>query len=1039
MANATLLKVQNAVDNGVLLPADYQTVIENTGNDQEVATYLNSLEKKRIGGRGVAAKTYQSEQSAKKTGEEGFNKHTLSLKDINSSENLRKLGAVSGDRITADGELERVFSKEGDNVDLGYKLTDRDISASHNLRNIGAEVGDRIVDNELIKTKYDSTWTQFKYETDESNGVLRNIGTWLETNIPIGEINIDLDDNRFTAISYLSPDELYGDGFMDASHDTRREMIMARKERALQAEYGEYFEPNPESGAAFAGDIVGQLLDPTTLIPFTGGAKVAAMTGAALASTATASDQWAKTGEVDPSGVALSATLGAVIPAAMVKGGEKLATRSANKFLDKAQAKIDEHMAMGGDLTNISKVLKDSGINPAAVENATKTAGRKVKIPLSQTQGERAVQQAISQDSAVSRIYSKGLDKYLGALSTRLGNISESIKYRVRKFEFDTHTKTAEYSKLAEPFLVGLKSVPAKVNTQITKHLYNGNIEAAEGLMRSADPALATQFADVIRPMLDELGGGLQKAGHGFDKIDNYFPRLVKDYEKLRGQLGLKEQGIIRKQLAAYANKKKTKVANLTNEERSKVIELSLRGYRQTTDGAKFKFAKQRVLSEVSEDMLPNYATAEESLSMYIRTAVNDIEKRKFFGRQAKGEKDNASMDTTGRMNTDESIGSLVDDAIAKGQIDVAREQELKDLLAARFVGGENSPAELASNIRDLGYMGTIANPMTAMIQLGDVGVASALKGFRNSIASLFGTKKIKIVDLGIDDLITQELASGKTRMLAKALNKLMGVVGFKRVDRLGKETFINSALRKATNQVKSAKGEAKLRREVKPMLGDETDSFIADLKAGNISENVKLWTFNELAEIQPIALSEMPEAYLNATNGRLLYMLKSFTLKQLDIVRKNVVHQWNKGNKVTAAKNAAFLAGYVSTANMGIGATRDLIKGRDVRVEDLPDKSLWALLGAYGMNEYVFDKYFSQGKIVEGAVKYVTPATPIIDAVLTLGFEAPKDDPQFEKGLRAVPAVGDLLYQWFGGGAEKYNERAEKKRREKRIEERSL
>jgi len=1034
MANTTLLKVQDAVNKGILLPQDYQDAIDNTDNDPEVVSYLNALERKNArGGRGIAAKAYQSQQEEKKTKEEGFGKHTLSLEDINSSENLRSLGAQSGDRITADGELERVWSHKNDNVNLGYRLTERDILNSPNLQSLDAEIGDRIVDDELKRAKYDDTWTQFKYAWSKTDGVISNMGVWLDTHVPVGEVNIDLEDNKFTAFDYMSPDEIYGEGFMDASHDTRREMIIARKERQIQADYGHYFEEDEQSGAALAGTVAGAMTDPTTLIPFVGGWKTAAVTGSALASTSTASEQWAKTGEVDPRSVALSATLGAVIPAGLVKGGEKLATRSANKFLNKAQAKIDEHMALGGDLKNLSETLQGKGINPAAVEQATARTGRKIKIPLNQTQGERAVQQAISQDSAVSRLYNKGLDKYLGILSTRLGNISEAIKYRVRKFEYGTHVKTAEYSKKAEPFLLGLKALAPKVSQQVSKHLYNGNLKAAEGIMRSADPKLATEFADVIRPMLDELGDGLQKAGHGFDKIDDYFPRLVRDYEKLRKTLGLKEQGVIQKQLAAYAKKKKTKVANLTNEERSQVIELALRGYRQTVDGAKFKFAKQRVLSTVDDKMLEHYAKPEESLSMYIRSAVNDIERRKFFGRQAKGDKDHASMDDMGRLDQDQSIGSIVDDAIARGEIDVAREQELKDLLTARFVGGENSPSALASNVRDLGYMGTIANPLTAMIQLADVGIASALKGFRHSIASLFGTKHIKTVDLGIEDLVTQELASGKTRVLARALNKLMGVVGFKKIDRLGKETFINSALRKATSMAKNPKGEAKLRKDVQKIFGDETDSFIADLKAGDITENVKLWAFNELAEIQPIALSEMPEAYLNATNGRLLYMLKSFTLKQLDIVRKNVVQEWGKGNKVQASKNAALLAGYVSVANVGIGSVRDLIKGRDVRVEDIPDKALWALLGAYGMNEYVYSKYFSQGKVVEGAIKYITPATPIIDSILTLGFEIPKDDPQFEKGLRAVPAVGDLLYQWLGGGAEKYNERQEKKRKEKR------
>jgi len=39
------------------------------------------------------------------------------------------------------------------------------------------------------------------------------------------------------------------------------------------------------------------------------------------------------------------------------------------------------------------------------------------------------------------------------------------------------------------------------------------------------------------------------------------------------------------------------------------------------------------------------------------------------------------------------------------------------------------------------------------------------------------------------------------------------------------------------------------------------------------------------------------------------------------------------------------------------------------------------------------------------------------------------KEDPNFKKYLRAVPTVGPMLYNWFGGGAEKYNERVEKGR----------
>ena len=941
---------------------------------------------------------------------------TLTLSEIQGSETLRKLGALSGDKIV-NNKLVRVFSKPEDSVVSGQILTNEEILNSPTLQRLEAKEGDRVVDSRLVRSEYDNAWTQFKYGVAEEQGFLADVGVWLESRFPIGEINIDLGVNDFSAFSYESPEELYGEGFMEASPEQRREMIVARKERQLQNDYGQFFDPDENSKARLAGNITAMIADPTTLIPLGATAKVAAITGGTLGGTATAAKQYATEGELDPTGIALGTVLGAVIPPAVNKGASIVKDKSAQKLLDKAQAKIDEHMALGGDIQSISKVLQDSKINPAAVEQASKRLNTKVRVPLSQTAAERKVADSIARDSAVSRLYSKGLDKYLGALSTRLGNISEPIKYRLRKFEFDTHVKTANKSKAVEPFLVSLKNTPSTVKTQITKHLYNGNFQAAEGLMRSVSTKMAVDFKNTVRPLLDELGDELKNAGHSFEKIDNYFPRLLKDYDGLRKTLGLSEQGTLTKQLKEYAKRKGTTVANLSNEERSQIIDLSLRGYRQTVDGGKPRYAKQRVLDEVDENKLTHYASPEESLAMYIRNAVHDIEKRKFFGRSS-------ASNEAGKFDTEESIGKLVDDAIRGGEVPSEREQELFEILQARFVGGEQTPSSMGQTIRDLGYMGTIANPISAITQLGDIGVASALKGFRNSISSMFGTKNIKLVDLGIEDLIATELAMGGPRKTAVALNKLMGAAGFKAIDRLGKETLINASLKKARNMVKTGKGEQALRKNVQKIFGKETDSFIADLKAGQMSDNVKLFAFNELADIQPIALSEMPEGYLRAKNGRLLYMLKSFTLKQLDIVRRNIVQEWNKGNKLQATKQAALLAGYVTVANVGTQSVKDLLMGREVRVEDIPDRSLWALLGAYGLNQYTYDRYLSQGDVKGAAMAYVAPATPVIDAAFTLATELPKDEPKLEGVLRGIPYVGPLVYSWFGGGAEKYNER---------------
>ena len=943
----------------------------------------------------------------------------ITLAEIQASEYLMKNGILAGDLWNSETKrITRVFSKPEDAVTQGRVITQEDVNNSKYLQDNDIKAGDRFYDGTLHRANTDNAWVQFKYGFSEGNSITENAGIWLESVLPIGEINIDFSKNDFSAISYESPTELYGEGYMEASPEERREMIIRKKERDLQHDYGQFFDPNENSGARTVGQIASQIADPTTAIPFLGGYKTIAATGATIGGGSTALEQYTQKGEVNPTDVAISATLGAVIPTTIVKGVNVVKDRGAKKLVERAQGVIDSHMARGGTTKGIPQALEDSGMNPVKVEMAAKRADIKIRVPLDKTQAEKAINKAITRDSAVSRQYSKGLDKYLGALSTRIGNISQTVKNRLRKFEFDTHKRTAQFSKRVEPFLTGFKSVPKGMQVQISKHLYNGNFDAAEGLMEQVSPSLASAFRNNVKPVLDELGTELQESGHSFEKLANYFPRNVKDYDGLRASLGLKERGILDAQLEAYAKSKKTSVSNLTDEERSKVLDLALRGYRQTKDGFKPRYAKQREIDKVNNLNIDSYANADESLAMYIRNAVHDIERRKFFGRSAVD-------DSAKQFDTQSSIGQLTRDLMEDGSLDKARQLELEELLSARFIGGEQSPSAGGKLIRDLGYMSTIANPITAMIQLGDIGVTASLKGFRNTISAMFGTKDIKIVDLGIDDLITKELALGDNRKVAKLLDKLMGGVAFKAIDRLSKETLINASLKRARNLVKNPKGEAKLRREVQKVMGDDTDSFIADLKTGDVTENIKLWAFNELSEVQPISLIEMPEGYLNAKNGRLAYMLKSFTLKQIDLVRNRVVGEWSKGSKVQASKNAALLAGYLTTANVGTSTVKDILLGREVRPEDIPDRALWSLLGVYGMNEYVYDRYMKQGKIVEGAAMYVTPAAPYVEAVTTLVKESfGEDDPDYSRALNGIPVVGRILYNWLGGGAEKFNER---------------
>lgn len=863
-----------------------------------------------------------------------------------------------------------------------------------------------------------SAWEQFRYAFDKAGNITSYTADILEKYIPLGRVTFDMTDG----FQYFSPEETYGEEFKEATPEQRRELIFQNKQKHLEEKYGEDFESG--GAPAFFGELAKGVADPTTLLPLGQSLKTVAATSAALGTGWSILEDTATTGDIDPQKALVTGAAAGILAPATVAGARMLSnrglTKRSRKTIEDAQEAINQKVAKGEDVVSLPQALKEVGIDPIKVADAQRHLETKIRIPANADKAKQAIRTAVTNDSATSRLYSKGLDKYLGTLSTRVRNISEPVFGRLRKFEFNTHRDTQFKGKQVEPFLVGFNKVKKGARENISRHLFNGDFDAAEGMMRSIDPRLADDFSKV-KNILNTTGDELLEAGHAFTKLDNYFPRLVKDVNGLLESLGTRQKSGIEKAISEYAKVKRVSPSSLTPEEKSEIIDLTLRGYRVTTDAGKPRFVKPRQIERIAPEQMKFYASPSESLHRYLRGAVNDIEKRKFFGRSA--------QQTAGRFDPDASIGRYVADEIEAGNISPDKQDELSELLTARFVSGEVPAGTVTGAIRNLGYLGTIANPISALTQLGDVGISSAMKGLRNSMSSMFGTKEAKMIDIGLDQVISEEFRDAA--VLAKTLDKALTYGGFKSVDRLGKETFINASLKKSRNMVKNPKGVERLRRDWGKVFGDEFDALVTDLQSGNISDNVKLLLFNELADIQPIALSEMPQAYLENPNGRILYMLKSFTLKQYDLARRGVIQQWKKGNKLEATKNATRLAGYMMAANLGTDVVKDFLQGREIPPETIPGNAMWALLGVYGLNEYTNQRYLSRGDIKGAAVNQIVPATPLIDSAFTLGdetisaiTEGEVNEDRLQKTLRSVPLVGPLVYAWFGGGAERYNER---------------
>jgi len=816
-------------------------------------------------------------------------------------------------------------------------------------------------------------------------------------------------------------------------------MLIRERERALQEEYGQFFEEDEAGLAGGVGGFVGSMADPTSLIPVGSGYKAMALGSAAIGGAFSAAEDLAQTGEVDPVKAGITALAsGALAPATVFgaraagKGISKTAQAtknavtkridsSATKVVTKAQKILDDVVAKGGTVDAPAITLKEAGLNPAQVEAALTRTGGKLRVAPTASRAQRALDNTITRDSTIARQASEVLDTYLGTLSTRVGNISQRVKGRLRGYEFKTHVRTQDALKTAEPFLKGMSSLAEPVKNRIGLHLMNGRFDDAVVLMRQQSPETADVFEAAVIPQLKDTGDALKAAGHQLSDVPNYFPRLVKDLKGLEKALGQQETGKIGDALKAFAKTKGTTADKLTQAQRTEVTDLTLRGYRMTTDGGKPKFVQPRKIKTVEPQLQKYYATPEESLSMYLRGSADDIERRAFMGRHN-------IVDEAGQTDVDKSVGSYITEEISAGRIKPEQEEEMLGLLKSRFIGGNQSAHKTNTALKNLGYMGTIANPLSAMIQLTDNAHSATLYGLRNTVSSMLGEKNIKLVDIGLENMISSDIGAPTTK-LASALDKMMRGSGFTTVDKLGKETLLNSSLKFAQASVKNPKQFAKFKQKHEAIYGDEFPSLVQSLKDGNVDENVKMFLFNELADVQPIALSEFPQGYLDNPNGRILYMLKSFTLKQYDIVRRNIVQEYKKGNKKEAMKNATLLASYLTVANVGIKTAQDMILGREVHPEDLKGDALWALLGVFGMNEYTADRYVKRGDIKGAIINQITPAVPLLSTVFQLGKELPKDDPDLAIALKEIPVIGKLVYNWFGGGAEKHNERAEKKR----------
>ena len=863
-------------------------------------------------------------------------------------------------------------------------------------------------------------WDRFWHSFSKAKGFTESASNVLDQTIPMGRVQVTDPESGDLDIKYIPPSPELLAAVKAGDDEGAAEILNKDRDIRLQQRFPHLYEGGKqiEGTEDVVGDISGVVVDPSSLLPIVGKTLPKIM---AVSSAFGAADGYlyskGKTGKADPTQVGLGAAIGAALPWPLKKIGQGLgifrtkATVSlSNKMLDKYEKELTAEMAQGvsPDIAKIS-AKNNSGLydNGVDVDELYKATGRTEPA----FTGASAAREALNEieQQAANNWLSKGVlavgkavEPFIGTVSTRVRNISPKIFNTLRKLDLDTHVDVHKYYERLDPFsrqISKLKTFDEKAYDIVKKGLFGEDFTRVGReftKLAKADPKtfgnMADNFAEV-RKVLDEVYDGYKGSGYKLKKVKEYFPKLVTSPEGL----GVVRHSLIKKTLL---NKEKRLKRPLTRAETASTINGLIKHGGEGKAVAKVsKAVRARKFDFMTDEMIPHYADINDGLHAYVRQGVHDIQRRRWLSTNGAKFKGGRGADPKGH-DLEYGIGDVVGKEVNRLNLSGAEEEQLLKALRARFGAGERASSTGFQHFKNIGYGTTLGNIFSAITQIGDNAFGMYINGVRNHLRGMFGSKIIKKTDIGLSE-ISEDLVNDVSKT-KKFLDFTLKWSGFSSLDRFGKESLLNGAMHKYKGQLKTDKGRRNFVAKWGKYFEGEMPALMKQLKAGKFDDdNVRLLLWHTLADIQPIGLSEMPEKYLNHPNGRIFYMLKTFTIKQFDIMRREIFQEIKKGNHLKAAKNTARFALLFGLINGSADVFKDIISGKDIELEDTLINNMVKLVG---ISRYQTSKMAKDG-IGQVLAETLIPPMPFIDKPFTAVATGKP-----EKALEAVPLVGKLI-----------------------------
>jgi hypothetical protein len=375
------------------------------------------------------------------------------------------------------------------------------------------------------------------------------------------------------------------------------------------------------------------------------------------------------------------------------------------------------------------------------------------------------------------------------------------------------------------------------------------------------------------------------------------------------------------------------------------------------------------------------------------------------------------------------AFGRAIQEEIEAGRLTDQQLDELHDLMGVRFQ--RNTPMSgFLRGLKGLTHIAFLGSPTTAIRQLGDYtytthanGMIEALKAAGHTTTTLedvFQQRNTVNTDFTDPGNVAAFLNSSWPNKIQAALDVTVTATGMRAMDSKAKAVYLTATRnrwRKILNG-KDSSTKTKLIQDIQLRQGIENGKqSLDDIRADRLTDSVRELLLHELIKIAPMTQSDMPYYYNKYPNLRILYALKSYTIKQFNYTRNEAIAKIMSGDRAEIKEgftNLISLSASLAVANIPADILQSFIMGEnlDMDLDDMLIDNLWRLLGLNSYSQVVIER---EG--IGTALENLTTKLPLMKVVDAVGHDifhfAPPFVSEDSKTQQFIPVFGKITKSW--------------------------